>query len=135
MISGMNLGEPTTLSKEPFEKSILAHFAEFCVYVFMRTTLDLPDPLMRRVKIKAAAEGKKLKEIMAELIEAGLDKDQPQTTLPEGESPWYIDPKTGFPVAKTLKIPGYKPPTLQETQELIEKSLYEEDLHRAGLLP
>lgn len=101
----------------------------------MRTTLDLPDPLMRKVKIKAASEGKKLKEVMAELIEAGLEKEQPLITLPEGEPPWHIDPKTGFPVTKTLNIPGYKPPTLEETQELIEKSLTEEDLHRAGLLP
>ena len=36
---------------------------------------------------------------------------------------------------KTLNIPGFKPPTLEETQELIEKSLAEEDLHRAGILP
>lgn len=64
----------------------------------MRTTLDLPDPLMRKVKVKAASEGKKLKDLMAELIEAGLENEQPQATLPEGESPWYIDPKTGFPV-------------------------------------
>ena len=131
----MNLGEPTTLSKEPFEKSTLAHFAEFCVYVFMRTTLDLPDPLMRRVKIKAAAEGKKLKEIMAELIEAGLDKDQPQATLSEGESPWYIDPKTGFPIIKSLNTPGYKPPTTEEALEITEKALLEGDLERAGILP
>lgn len=101
----------------------------------MRTTLDLPDPLMRKVKIKAAAEGKKLKEIMAELIEAGLEEGQPQATLPEGESPWEIDPKTKFPVAKTLKLPGYKPPTLEESLALTEKVLLEGDLERAGILP
>ena len=101
----------------------------------MRTTLDLPDPLMRRVKIKAASEGKKLKEVMAELIEAGLENDQPQATLPEGESPWYIDPKTGYPVIKSLNTPGYKPPTTEEALEITEKALMEGDLERAGVLP
>jgi len=34
----------------------------------MKTTLDLPDPLMRRVKIRAASEGRKLKEVIADLL-------------------------------------------------------------------
>lgn len=38
----------------------------------MRTTLDLPDPLMRRIKVKAAQEDRKLKDLVAELLEAGL---------------------------------------------------------------
>ena len=72
---------------------------------------------------------------MAELIEAGLESEQPQATLPEGESPWYTDPKTGFPVIKSLNTPSYKPPTTEEALEITEKVLMEGDLERAGILP
>ncbi|MBA3544145.1 MAG: antitoxin [Chthoniobacterales bacterium] len=39
----------------------------------MKTTLDLPDDLMREVKIRAVHEHKKLKDIIAELIRKGID--------------------------------------------------------------
>jgi hypothetical protein len=38
----------------------------------VRTTLDLPDDLFRRVKAKAALEGATLKETLARYIENGL---------------------------------------------------------------
>lgn len=38
----------------------------------MKTTLELPDELMRTVKIRAAREGRKLKDIVAALIQNGL---------------------------------------------------------------
>jgi plasmid stability protein len=38
----------------------------------MKTTLDLPDDLMREVKIRAVHEHKKLKDAIAELLRKGL---------------------------------------------------------------
>jgi hypothetical protein len=38
----------------------------------MKTTLDLPDELMREVKIRAVHEHKKLKDTIAEFCDAGL---------------------------------------------------------------
>ena len=38
----------------------------------MKTTLDLPDDLMRAVKIRAVNEGRRLKDVMADLIRTGL---------------------------------------------------------------
>jgi plasmid stability protein len=38
----------------------------------MKTTLDLPDELMREVKIRAVHEHKKLKDAIAEFIRKGL---------------------------------------------------------------
>ncbi len=40
----------------------------------MKTTLDLPDDLMRRIKVKAAHEDRKLKDLVAELLQAGLEQ-------------------------------------------------------------
>jgi len=42
----------------------------------MKTTLDLPDELMRKVKIRAVHENKKLKDTIAELIRKGMAADQ-----------------------------------------------------------
>lgn len=39
----------------------------------MKTTVELPDQLMTEVKILAAREQRKLGELMAELVRAGLE--------------------------------------------------------------
>ena len=99
----------------------------------MKTTLDLPDSLMRQAEIRAAAEGLKLQELIADLVKQGLERP-PATTLPEWESSWYFDPETGFPVSRTLNTPGFVPPTLAESLALIERCNEEEALSRTGLL-
>lgn len=38
----------------------------------MKTTLDLPDDLVRRIKILAAQSDRRLKDLVAQLLEAGL---------------------------------------------------------------
>ena len=39
----------------------------------MRTTLDLPDETFRKLKVQAALSGLKLKELVTQFIERGLD--------------------------------------------------------------
>lgn len=48
----------------------------------MKTTLELPDPLMREVKILAAQSNRKLKDVVAELITRGLQKAPPAAEPP-----------------------------------------------------
>lgn len=38
----------------------------------MKTTLDLPDELMRRVKLRAMRRNQKLKDAIAQLLELGM---------------------------------------------------------------
>ena len=38
----------------------------------MKTTLDMPDELMRRVKMRAVQRNQKLKDAVAQLLEAGM---------------------------------------------------------------
>jgi hypothetical protein len=47
----------------------------------VRTTLDLPDELFRRLKAKAAMEGAKLKDLLTLYIERGLQQTH-QTAAP-----------------------------------------------------
>jgi plasmid stability protein len=44
----------------------------------MKTTLDLPDDLMREVKIRAVKENRKLKDAVADLLRRGLSQRRPQ---------------------------------------------------------
>jgi plasmid stability protein len=38
----------------------------------MKTTLELPDELMRAARVRAAVQGRRLKDVVAELIRLGL---------------------------------------------------------------
>lgn len=42
----------------------------------MKTTLELPDDLMRAVKIRAVEENKKLKDAVADLLRRGLAEER-----------------------------------------------------------
>jgi plasmid stability protein len=60
----------------------------------MKTALDLPDELMREVKIHAVLRGRKLKDAVADLLRAGLD-------CPSGTAGAAVvaeDPATGLPM-------------------------------------
>ena len=52
----------------------------------MRTTIDIPEPLLRKAKAKAALEGKKLKDVVNEALEDLLSTtsifDNPKPGLP-----------------------------------------------------
>jgi hypothetical protein len=62
----------------------------------MRTTVDLPDELLRRAKSEAALRGRKLKD----LIEEGLRAVVEQT--PPGDRPASKDAKPKKPTAHDL---------------------------------
>jgi hypothetical protein len=52
----------------------------------MKTTLELPDDLMKRVKLRALHHNQKLKEAIAQLLELGMaaskSKDSPRAPKP-----------------------------------------------------
>lgn len=45
----------------------------------MRTSLDLPDPLFRHLKARAALEGRTLRDLVISLVERGLAAPAAQT--------------------------------------------------------
>ncbi len=51
-----------------------------CYYGTMKTTLDLPDDLMRAIKIRAVEENRKLKDAMADLLRRGLSQKPAAST-------------------------------------------------------
>ena len=58
----------------------------------MKTTLDLPDELMRTIKIRAAEENRKLKDVIADLLRRGLSQESsgPATVRKRVELPLVL---------------------------------------------
>lgn len=43
----------------------------------MKTTLDIPDDLLRRMKMRAVQEGRKFKDVAVEIFRSGLAQPRP----------------------------------------------------------
>jgi hypothetical protein len=65
----------------------------------MKTTLDLPDALVKQVKLRALHEGRKLKDAVADLLRKGLAvaADSQTASIAAHVS---RDKKTGLPLIK-----------------------------------
>ncbi len=50
----------------------------------MKTTVELPDELIREVKVRAAREGRRIKDVLAEVVSRGLS-DPPARRPTTGE--------------------------------------------------
>ena len=72
----------------------------FWEYGEMKTTLDLPDKLMHDVKIRAVHEHKKLKDVIAELLQTALGTGKPR----QPKLPKPVKLRGGFiPTAKDIE--------------------------------
>lgn len=97
----------------------------------MKTTLDLPDDLMREVKIRAAMQGKKLKDVMAETLHRGLF---PSSVAPAAPKPRITQhPTLGHLVVTGSPNAPASSMTIEQILQLEQDALYQEDLQRAGL--
>ncbi len=63
----------------------------------MKTTIDLPDALVKQVKLRAVHEGRKLKDAVAELLKLGL-KTGTFADSREARAIVGKDKKTGLPL-------------------------------------
>ncbi len=99
----------------------------------MKTTMDLPEDLVRRIKIRAVQERKPLKRLVADLLDQGL-KASAQARLPQPSLPDGLEiTKDGFPV---FRCHSDAPATRMTAEELIaleQQIIEEEDMERAGI--
>ena len=54
----------------------------------VKTTIDLPDPLLRQARILAAARGTTLKQLFTEALKARIRTETAGTGEPENRRPW-----------------------------------------------
>ena len=70
----------------------------------MKTTLDLPDELVKKVKLRVLKDGRKLKDAVADLLRKGLTIEM--DSQPGSDRPVITtDPKTGLPVIACPRTP------------------------------
>ena len=71
----------------------------------MKTTLEIPDPLFRRVKSRAVMQGVKLKDFVPRLLEAGMERMDAGTKkrgLARKSSPFPLIRGRGGPLLASL---------------------------------
>jgi len=80
----------------------------------MKTTLDLPEELVREMKIRAAREGRKLREVATEVIQKGLSVSAPAKKV----------------ASRRIKFPLFKggKATRQFTPEELDEILLQEEV-------
>lgn len=88
----------------------------------MKTALDLPDDLVMEVKMRAVQQGRRLKDVIAELLRRGLD-NPPEATTP---SPRFIrDSQTGLPL---IVARDAAPPSEELTPERVAQILLDQEV-------
>jgi hypothetical protein len=87
----------------------------------MKTTLDLPDELMRTVKIRAVQENKKLKDMIAELLRQALAQ--------EPSAPRVVRHRVQFPLIKGTHP---APPGEEMTPDRVAQILLDDEVRWAS---
>lgn len=100
----------------------------------MKTTIDLPEELVRRLKIRAVQQGKPFKRLVAELLSQSLNANlsaavPPATTASEE----IVLNERGFPVLRCGENAPARRMTAQELIALEKEVLLEEEAQRAGV--
>jgi hypothetical protein len=103
----------------------------------MKTTLDLPDALVKQVKLRAVHEGRKLKDTVADLLRKGLASPPARTTRKHiMKSPRVTtDPETGLPLIVCDPDAPASKMTAEELIALEQETQTQEDLERLGRQP
>ena len=97
----------------------------------MKTTLDLPDDLVKEVKYRAVRDGKKLRETVAELLRRGLAAGPSQTKT--ARPIVGTDLQTGLPIIESPPGAAITSMSADEIYALMHATQEEEDLARFGL--
>ncbi|MGC9450172.1 MAG: hypothetical protein ACP5I4_01885 [Oceanipulchritudo sp.] len=100
----------------------------------MKTTLDLPDDLVKRIKIRAVEEGRPLKRLVADLLRQSLSAAPPPAPAAESAvSEHILLNQRGFPVIRCGPNASANRMTAEELIAMEQQALLQEDSQRAGV--
>jgi plasmid stability protein len=96
----------------------------------MKTTLDLPDELIRAAKLRAVSQGRTLRDLVSEYLRQGLGmNEKPSLEMPTMPSTIELN-RRGFPQYKCNPTSKGLQKDLSTLLELEQSTLQEEDLQR-----
>lgn len=89
----------------------------------MRTSLDLPDPLFRTLKARAALQGSSLKDLVVSYVERGLRESPSATIASAQDHSWEdrLDPFTKSLLGVAVPTDGSPLPTMDDYYADLEK--------------
>lgn len=99
----------------------------------MKTTLDLPDDLVRRVKIRAVQEGRPLKRLVAELLSQSLNATAALAPPQNLATNQVTVSEKGFPVFRCGPNTPASRMTAKELISMEQQAQLQEDMRRAGI--
>ncbi|MDD5029357.1 MAG: hypothetical protein PHH58_07640 [Rhodoferax sp.] len=99
----------------------------------MKTTLDLPDELVRQMKLRAVTQGRTLRDLVADFLRQGLGLANPKPAPPiSPESGVFIN-TDGLPVFRCANSAPAGHMSIDQLLQLEQDALTSEDIQRAGL--
>lgn len=96
----------------------------------MKATFDLPPDLLREMKLRAVREGRKFKDLAAELLRRGLAA--PAGPTPPPPKPKIQIPHKGLPLVHCSPGAPASRMTGADLLALEQAALHQEDLQRLG---
>lgn len=100
----------------------------------MKTTLDLPDELVQRIKIRAVQARKPLKRVVADLLVKALEAPPVSTAVETEPLPNGLEINArGFPVIRSRPDAPAAQMTVQQLIALEQQAFAAEDLNRGGI--
>ncbi len=99
----------------------------------MKTTLDLPDELVRQAKLRALMQGRTLRDLVAQLLREGLGLDAPSAAPAPATDSMLAVASNGLPVIRCRSGAPVQQMPVDEVLQLEQQAQTTEDLHRVGL--
>lgn len=99
----------------------------------MKTTFDLPDELVREVKLRAVVQGRTVKDLVADFLRQGLGISPPAQTPQPAAGSLLVIGETGLP---SIRCRPDAPAGRMDVDELLaleREILAGEDSKRAGI--
>jgi plasmid stability protein len=99
----------------------------------MKTTMDLPDELIREVKLRAVVQRRTVKDLVAEFLREGLGMEPLRRPKKRSANSMVVIGQNGLPVVRCAPDAPAARMSVKELLALEQESLREEDSKRAGI--
>jgi len=99
----------------------------------MKTTMDLPDELIREVKLRAVVQGRTVKDLVAEYLSQGLGLTPRGGAKKPATSAMVIIGAHGLPVIRCAPNAPATRMSVEELLKLEQEAQLKEDMQRAGI--